>query len=98
MKRLELIFENEDGKKSTYSIDNPIEPADAEAVENAMDEIVEQDLFMTSGGRLVKKVEARIVERTVTDIEFSYLDGNFHLVRCIIFSNILLSSIQYWIS
>lgn len=71
MKRLELIFENEDGKKSTYSIDNPIEPADAEAVENAMDEIVEQDLFMTSGGRLVKKVEARIVERTVTEIEFS---------------------------
>lgn len=71
MKRLELIFKNEDGKKSTYSIDNPIEPADAEAVENAMDEIVEQDLFMTSGGRLVKKVEARIVERTVTEIEFN---------------------------
>lgn len=71
MKRLELIFENEDGKKSTYSIDNPIEPADAEAVENAMDEIVEQDLFMTLGGRLVKKVEARIVERTVTEIEFN---------------------------
>lgn len=71
MKKLELIFENEDGKKSTYSIDNPVEPADPEAVEAAMDEIIEQDLFMTSGGKLIKKAEARIVERTVSEIEFN---------------------------
>lgn len=69
MKKLELIFENEDGKTVTYSLDNPIDPADVVAVEAAMDEIIAQDIFSTSGGNIVAKKGARIVERTVTEIE-----------------------------
>ena len=68
-KRVELIFENEDGKTVTYSLDNPIEPADPEAVNDAMDAIIDGNVFFTSGGEIIKKKAARIVERNVTDIE-----------------------------
>lgn len=69
MRKLELKFENEDGKTVTYSLDNPIEPADPEAVKAAMDEILNQDTFTSNGGDLVAIKSARIVERTVEDIE-----------------------------
>jgi len=71
MKRLELIFENEDGKSVTYTLDNPVEPADSVAVNEAMDEIIAQDVFFSNGGDIVAKKAARIVERTVTDIEIN---------------------------
>ena len=69
MKRLELIFENEMGKNVTYSLDEPIEPADPVAVNAAMDTIIEQNTFTSSGGDIIKKKAARIVERTVDDID-----------------------------
>lgn len=69
MKQLELKFLNEDGKTVTYSLDNPVDPADPEAVTEAMDEIITQNAFETSGGELVEKKSARIVERTVEDID-----------------------------
>jgi hypothetical protein len=68
-KTLQLQFENYDGKTVTYSLDNPVEPVDPEAVNTAMDEIIEQDVFTSSGGDLVGKRNARLVERTVEDIE-----------------------------
>lgn len=69
MKQLELKFLNEDGKTVTYSLDNPVEPADSEAVAEAMDEIITQNAFETSGGELLEKKSARIVERNVEEIE-----------------------------
>jgi len=69
MKKLELKFINEDGKTVTYSLDHPVEPADPEAVTNAMDEIISQNAFETSGGELVEKKSARIVERNVEEID-----------------------------
>ncbi len=68
-KKIELIFENEDGKTVTYSLDHPVEPADTEAVNEAMDAIIEENVFFTSGGDIVKKKAARIVERNVTTID-----------------------------
>lgn len=69
LKRLELIFENEFGKNVTISLDEPIEPIDANAVNAAMDEVITQNVFTSSGGDLVHKKGARIVERNVTEIE-----------------------------
>lgn len=69
MKKLELKFENEDGKVVTYSLDNPTEPVDPAAIDAAMDEILSQNVFATSGGNLVTKKSARVVERIVEDIE-----------------------------
>ncbi|MFZ3577480.1 DUF2922 domain-containing protein [Virgibacillus sp. DJP39] len=67
-KKLELKFENQDGKFVTYTLDNPVEPVDAVAVQAAMDEIITQNAFTSSGGNLVAKKSARIVERNVLDI------------------------------
>lgn len=69
MKRLELLFENEEGRTVTFTLDEPIDPADPAAVNAAMDEVLAQNVFESSGGNLVKKKGARIVERTVTDID-----------------------------
>jgi len=69
LKRIELQFENEDGKTVTYSLDEPVEPANPEAVNAAMDEVIAQNLFSSSGGNIVAKKGARIVERNVTDID-----------------------------
>lgn len=69
MKKLDLQFKNEEGNTVTISVDNPIEPANPEAVVAAMDTIIEQNVFMSRGGGLVSKQGARIVDRTVTQIE-----------------------------
>lgn len=74
MKRIELLFYNEDGKTATISLENPVEPVDAAKVNEVMDEIIEQNVFYTSGGALVKKRGARIVERNVTEIEIELED------------------------
>lgn len=69
MKTLELKFLNEDKKTVTVSLNAPIEPADPVAVAAAMDEIISQNAFFSSGGNLVSKKLARIVERNVFEIE-----------------------------
>ncbi|MBC5635710.1 MULTISPECIES: DUF2922 domain-containing protein [Ornithinibacillus] len=69
MKVLELKFENTDGKIVTYSLEQPIEPVDPASVSEAMNEIIAQNAFTSSGGDLVAKHSARIVDRTVEEIE-----------------------------
>lgn len=68
-KKIELKFENQDGKTVTYSLDNPVEPVDAVAVKAAMDEILTENAFTSSGGDIVAIKGARVVERNVVDIE-----------------------------
>ncbi|MDY0394035.1 DUF2922 domain-containing protein [Virgibacillus halophilus] len=68
MKKLELKFENDDKKIVTFSVDNPVEPADPAAVNDAMDTIIAQNALITSGGTLTGKKSARIVETTAEDI------------------------------
>ncbi|WP_102027527.1 DUF2922 domain-containing protein [Salirhabdus sp. Marseille-P4669] len=69
-KKLELRFVNSEDKVVTIALEAPIEPVDPLQVEQAMDEILAQNVFTSSGGDLVGKRGARIVERNVTDIEF----------------------------
>ncbi|WP_163970328.1 DUF2922 domain-containing protein [Oceanobacillus halotolerans] len=71
MKKLELKFLNKDGKTVTYSLEKPIEPVDPEAVKAAMDEVITQNAFTSSGGDIVEKKSARVVDRTVEDIDIS---------------------------
>ncbi|MBA2176026.1 DUF2922 domain-containing protein [Halobacillus locisalis] len=68
MKKLEFKFLNEDGKTVTISLDQPVEPADPALVNAAMDAIIQENCFYSSGGNLVSKKEARIVERNVFDV------------------------------
>lgn len=69
MKKLELLFENEDGKTVTYSLDKPIEPVDTVSIRSAMDAVIAGNVFHSSGGNLIAPKGARLVERNVEDIE-----------------------------
>ncbi|SET92930.1 Protein of unknown function [Salinibacillus kushneri] len=68
-KKLELKFANEEGKTVTFSLDEPVEPVDTDLINQAMDEIVTQNAFTSSGGDIIEKKSARIVERNVQEIE-----------------------------
>ncbi|MFC4025040.1 DUF2922 domain-containing protein [Oceanobacillus longus] len=69
MKKLEMKFTNQDGKIVTYSLDKPVEPVNIASVHAAMDEIIAQNAFTSTGGDLVAKKSARLVERIVEDID-----------------------------
>jgi hypothetical protein len=69
MKTLELKFENVDGKIVTYSLEKPIEPVDPAIVSAAMDTIIAENAFTSSGGDLIAKKSARVVERNVGEVE-----------------------------
>lgn len=68
-KKLELQFVNEEGRIVTLSLDAPVDPVDASAVNAAMDTVLLQNAFYSTGGELVAKKAARIVTRTVEMIE-----------------------------
>ncbi|WP_106495772.1 DUF2922 domain-containing protein [Lentibacillus sp. Marseille-P4043] len=69
MKKLELKFLNKEGKTVTYSLEKPVEPVDPATIKSAMDEIITQNAFTSTGGDLVSIKSARIVERNVEEIE-----------------------------
>jgi len=71
MKKIELFFENAEGKTVKYSLDKPIDPVNATTVNEAMDEIIEQNVFLSNGGDLVAKKSARIVENVIEEIDLS---------------------------
>lgn len=68
-KQIELQFLNEEDRTITLSLSDPVEPVDPSAVNTAMDTIISEDAFTSSGGSLVAKKGARIVDRTVVEIE-----------------------------
>lgn len=68
-KNLELIFKNEQGKTVRITLQAPAEPVDSTAVVDAMDLILAENVFLSSGGDWTEKAGARIVSRTVEDID-----------------------------
>lgn len=70
-KKIELIFENEEGRNVTLSLDNPIYPPVPADVEDVMDFIISENVIKSTGGVLTGKKGARIVDRTVEDIPLS---------------------------
>jgi hypothetical protein len=68
-KRLVMSFRNADGNRVSISIDDPrADVTDAE-VKAAMQTVLDQDIFNTSGGNMVEIVDAAIVETTTTDLD-----------------------------
>lgn len=66
---LSLQFTNESGKSVSISVADPTTPVDGVAVNDAMDNIISKNVFLTDGGELVAKKSAQVVSREVTDIE-----------------------------
>lgn len=63
---LQMTFINQAGTRTTISLDNPRDDLTEVEVVSAMDEIIAKNIFNTSGGDLVSKHSARIVDRTVS--------------------------------
>ena len=68
-KNLELIFKNAAGRTVRITLASPVEPVDSAAVNAAMDLILSQNVFFSTGGDYTEKVGARIVSRTVEEIQ-----------------------------
>lgn len=67
-KTLQLNFSTEGGKKVMLTVDEPREDLTAEIVGNAMQEIINSAAFMVEDFPLQTAVNARIVERTITNL------------------------------
>jgi hypothetical protein len=68
-KTLVLQFVDTQNKTMNLSIENPIEPVDTAKVNAAMDQIIAANVFIASGGELIGKKGAYVVERNVNEIE-----------------------------
>lgn len=67
-KNLRLVFIDSIGKMRAVTIANPVESPGEQLIEDTMDHIIDKDVFQTTGGSLVEKVRAEIVERSVDEV------------------------------
>ena len=61
---LDLVFKNAAGKKVSLNIEEPKTGVTKAEIDAAMQAVVENNIFNTSGGDIVEAVESRL--RTVT--------------------------------
>jgi hypothetical protein len=65
---LQLEFKTDQDKTVRISIQNPKQPVDATAVNNALDQIVQRNIFAFSQGKIVQKSAANLVETDTTAV------------------------------
>ena len=72
-KELSLImtFKNEDGKESTVTLKQVRADLTSAEIEAAMDVIISTDIFSSTGGNLVSKIKAQVVDKTVEEHKFN---------------------------
>lgn len=68
-KSLDLLFANTEGKTVRINVDEPKDSLTAEQIGQAMETIIQSNVFTSSGGSLVSKKGARIIEQTVTEYD-----------------------------
>lgn len=68
-KSLVMNFANELDKKFTVTVKDIKENVEESTINSIMEYIIENDVFMTSGGSLVSKVSANIISKEVTNFE-----------------------------
>mgnify|MGYP002627387076 FL=1 len=66
---LELIFKNAAGKKYTINVEEPKEGITKAEIDAAMQVIVENNVFNTSGGDIVEAVRGRLRTIRTDDVE-----------------------------
>lgn len=67
-KILVMTFQNEEGQTFRVRLRYPREDLTSEDVANVMDLILARNIFATSGGDLVAKVGAQVVETNATTL------------------------------
>ncbi len=68
-KKLELLFENEEGRQVIVSLNDPIEPVDPEQIKISMQAILASNALTSGGGDLVAIRGARLTQHQVNLIE-----------------------------
>ena len=68
-KKLVMTFKSSDDKKVSITVDNPIEDLEENEIKEAMDTIIEKDIFSPNGGSLVSIVCAKVVQTDTTDYD-----------------------------
>ena len=66
---LELVFKNAAGKKVALNIEEPKANVTKAEIDAAMNVVVENNIFATSGGDIVEAVEGRMRTTTTNTIE-----------------------------
>ncbi len=66
-KILRMRFEDDLGRTRSIAIQNPVDSPSESDVEDLMDHIIDENIFITPGGSLKEKVDA-VVVTTSTDV------------------------------
>ena len=69
-KKLVMTFKSSDDKKVSITVDNPREDLEENEIKEAMDTIIEKDIFSPNGGSLVSIVCAKVVQTDTTDYDW----------------------------
>ncbi|MBS4538160.1 DUF2922 domain-containing protein [Clostridium sp. D2Q-11] len=67
--KLELIFKNQQDRKTRISIDEPRADLTEVEIQTAMNSIIAENIFNTSGGDLVAISGARVVTTDIQEFE-----------------------------
>ena len=63
---LRMTFKNQNGRNSSISLNDPKDDLEADDVKDVMDDVIDKNVFITTGGNLVTKVKAVITETSDT--------------------------------
>ena len=67
--KLLMTFKSSDDKKVSITVDNPREDLTETEIKEAMNTIIEKDIFSPNGGYLVSAVSAKVVQTDTTDYD-----------------------------
>jgi len=67
-KVLNMVFTAVDGTRMTLSMENPKATLTAAEIESAMDVVIAKNIFLSGGGDLVAKEDAKVVDTTTNDM------------------------------
>ena len=67
--KLEMEFKDVEGKKFGISIEDPKEDLNEMEVKEAMNQVINKNIFATKAGDIVEAVGARLVTTTVEELE-----------------------------
>lgn len=65
---LRMVFLNSLNKQVTINLNNPKDTLTAAEVQGAMDTVITKNIFTSSGGDLVAKVSARIIDTSTNEL------------------------------
>ena len=67
--KLVMTFKSSDDKSVSISVDDPREDLSESEIKEAMDTILEKDIFSPNGGSLVSAVSAKVVQTDTTEYD-----------------------------